>query len=125
MGVILGGQVVVICGGGGGGGGGGGRNTNSYAMIMFCVHVGAVNIYFGIPYGVSTQKQSSGLVAYENSTFRNLTLAVSGPLWRKWVLYSTLNVHVIQNWPMFVRLVQKNASSCRLFCHRLPGTLPR
>ena len=29
--------------------------------------------------GVSTQKQSSGLVAHENSTFRNLALAVSGP----------------------------------------------
>ena len=31
------------------------------------------------PYGVSTQIQSSGLVAHENSTFRNLALAVSGP----------------------------------------------
>ena len=30
-------------------------------------------------YGVSTQLQSSGLVAHENSTFRNLALAVSGP----------------------------------------------
>ena len=29
--------------------------------------------------GVSTQLQSSGLVAYENSAFRNLALAVSGP----------------------------------------------
>ena len=29
--------------------------------------------------GVSTQFQSSGLVAYENSTLRNLTLAVSVP----------------------------------------------
>ena len=29
--------------------------------------------------GVSTQLQSSGLVAHENSTFRNLALAVSGP----------------------------------------------
>ena len=28
--------------------------------------------------GVSTQLQSSGLVAHENSTFRNLALAVSG-----------------------------------------------
>ena len=27
----------------------------------------------------STQIQSSGLVAHENSTFKNLTLAVSGP----------------------------------------------
>ena len=27
--------------------------------------------------GVSTQLQSSGLVAHENSTFRNLALAVS------------------------------------------------
>ena len=68
-----------MAGGGDLRGGGGGRNSNSYAMIMFCVRVGAVNIYFGIPYGVSTQKQSSGLVVYENSTFRNLTLAVSGP----------------------------------------------
>ena len=32
----------------------------------------------GIP-GVSTHLQSSGLVADENSTFRNLALAVSGP----------------------------------------------
>ena len=47
--------------------------------------------------GVSTQLQSSGLVAHENSTFRNLALAFLGPLWRKWVLYSTLNVHVIQH----------------------------
>ena len=31
------------------------------------------------PNGVSTQLQSSGLVAHENSTFRNLALAVSGP----------------------------------------------
>ena len=31
------------------------------------------------PDGVSTQLQSSGLVAHENSTFRNLALAVSGP----------------------------------------------
>ena len=29
--------------------------------------------------GVSTQLQTSGLVAHENSTFRNLALAVSGP----------------------------------------------
>ena len=29
--------------------------------------------------GVSTQLQSSGLVAHENSSFRNLALAVSGP----------------------------------------------
>ena len=29
--------------------------------------------------GVSTQLQSSGLVAHENSTFRNLALAVSRP----------------------------------------------
>ena len=29
--------------------------------------------------GVITQLQSSGLVAHENSTFRNLALAVSGP----------------------------------------------
>ena len=35
-----GGQVVVICGGEGGG-----RNTNSYAMIMFCVREGAVYIH--------------------------------------------------------------------------------
>ena len=29
--------------------------------------------------GVSTQLQSAGMVAHENSTFRNLALAVSGP----------------------------------------------
>ena len=29
-------------------------------------------------YGVNTQKQSSDLVVYENSTFRNLALVVSG-----------------------------------------------
>ena len=29
-------------------------------------------------FGVSTQLQSSGLVAHENNTFRNLALAVSG-----------------------------------------------
>ena len=27
------------------GGGGGGRNKNSYAMITFCVRVGAVNLH--------------------------------------------------------------------------------
>ena len=32
-----------------------------------------------VVFGVSTQLQSSGLVAHENSTFRNLALAVSGP----------------------------------------------
>ena len=32
----------------------------------------------GVRDGVSTQIQSSGLVAHENSTFRNLALAVSG-----------------------------------------------
>ena len=31
------------------------------------------------PLGVSTQLQSSSLVAHENSTFRNLALAVYGP----------------------------------------------
>ena len=30
-------------------------------------------------HGVSTQKQSSGLVAHENSKFRSLALAVSVP----------------------------------------------
>ena len=35
-------------------------------------------LYYKID-GVSTQLQSSGLVAHENSTFRNLALAVSGP----------------------------------------------
>ena len=34
---------------------------------------------FVVIFGVSTQLQSSGLVAHENSTFRNLALAVSGP----------------------------------------------
>ena len=33
----------------------------------------------GYARGVSTQLQSSGLVAHENSTFRNLALAVFGP----------------------------------------------
>ena len=33
--------------------------------------------------GVSTQLQSSGLVAHENSAFRNLALAVSGPFMAK------------------------------------------
>ena len=32
---------------------------------------------------------------------------------------------MIQHWSMFVRLMQKNASLCGLFCHRLPGALPR
>ena len=34
---------------------------------------------YKLTYGVSTQ-QSSGLVAHENSTFRNLALAVSVPI---------------------------------------------
>ena len=33
--------------------------------------------------GVRTQLQSSGLVAHENSAFRNLALAVSGPFMAK------------------------------------------
>ena len=44
----------VICGGGGGGGGG--VHTNSFAMIMFCVFVGAVymllvclRLFMGLP----------------------------------------------------------------------------
>ena len=36
------------------------------------------NVHVAV-YGVSTQLQTSGLVAHENSTFRNLALAVSGP----------------------------------------------
>ena len=41
---------------------------------------GGISIYIlARPDGVSTQLQSSGLVAHENSTFRNLALAVSGP----------------------------------------------
>ena len=39
-----GGQVGVICSGGGGGGEGG-VHTNSFAMIMFCVFVGAVYMH--------------------------------------------------------------------------------
>ena len=75
--------------------------------------------------GVSTQKQSSGFVAHENSTFRNLALAVSGPfmaymgalLYFKCAFDSTL---------VYVCLAYAdNASLCGLFCHRLPGALPR
>ena len=40
---------------------------------------GKLNIKRHSPSGVSTQLQSSGLVAHENSTFRNLAPAVSGP----------------------------------------------
>ena len=36
-------------------------------------------IFYSTVLGVSTQIQSSGLVAHENSTFRNLALAMSGP----------------------------------------------
>ena len=35
----------MICGRGGGGRGEGGVHTNSFAMIMFCVFVGAVNMH--------------------------------------------------------------------------------
>ena len=41
------------------------------------------NVYaklFALGVSSCTQLQSSGLVAHENSTFRNLALAVSGPL---------------------------------------------
>ena len=38
-----------------------------------------VGLWYVYAYDVSTQLQSSGLVAHENSTFRNLALAVSGP----------------------------------------------
>ena len=47
-----------------------GRNFLSSSMV----HV-SHDVYDG----VSTQLQSAGLVAHENSTFRNLARAVSGP----------------------------------------------
>ena len=47
------------------------KHTCFYKIIHFSVQFSAI--------GVSTQLQSSGLVAHENSTFRNLALAVSGP----------------------------------------------
>ena len=72
--------------------------------------------------GVSTQKQSSGLVVHENSTFRNVALAVSGPFM---ALIGALFDFKCACDSTLVRLLQKNASLCGLFCHRLPGTLPR
>ena len=45
--------------------------SNKHCLLTFCI-IPVLN-------GVSTQLKSSGLVAHENSTFRNLALAVSGP----------------------------------------------
>ena len=58
--------------------------------LLFCDSSVVVNMLLSLrevqnidvgkePNGVSTQLQSSGLVAHENSTFRNLALAISGP----------------------------------------------
>ena len=59
--------------------------TTGYARVLLFMFIrrelgGMVqDVYFSLHTGVSTQLQSSGLVAHENSTFRNLALAVSGP----------------------------------------------
>ena len=46
--------------------------------MLNCLEI-STDIYVTSISGVSSQLQSSGLVAHENSTFRNLALAVSGP----------------------------------------------
>ena len=58
-------------------------NWKKKHTCMVCMHVCKTFEMIGrdlalCAYGVSTQLQSSGLVAHENSTFRNLALAVSG-----------------------------------------------
>ena len=58
--------------------------TNISATISMCFErlensKYKTHILHWATYGVSTQLQSSGLVAHENSTFRNLALAVFGP----------------------------------------------
>ena len=50
---------------------------DSWSIVKFSTD--SVMFYDSDTIGVSTQLQSSGLVAHENSTFRNLALAVSGP----------------------------------------------
>ena len=59
---------------------------NRTVSLLISGHMHGIEIFFDFsltvkaaPHGVSTQLQSSGLVAHENSTFRNLALAVSGP----------------------------------------------
>ena len=49
--------------------------ANVFCVLACGKHVTTIDVLLG----VSTQLQSSGLVAHENSTFRNLALAVSGP----------------------------------------------
>ena len=51
------------------------RRLQNKAIMMYKI----VNNLVETPVGVSTQLQPSGLVAHENSTFRILALAVSGP----------------------------------------------
>ena len=75
--------------------------------------------------GVSTRVQSYGLVAHENSTFRNLALAVSVPFMMSMGTLVYFNVHMIKHWSMFVMLMNKNACLCGLYCHGLPSKVPR
>ena len=62
--------------------------SHARAQIQVCVSwmpkfgellFSTLQVLTSVPIGVSTQLQSSGLVTHENSTFRNLALAVSGP----------------------------------------------
>ena len=70
--------------------------------------------------GVSTQLQSSGLVAHENSTFWNLALAVSVSLMdTPFVFKRVYDLY----WSICMLMMMKNASLCSLFCHRLPSQL--
>ena len=48
-------------------------------MVSPYIYLAYSLLIYYLPTGVSTQIQSSGFVAHEHSTFRNLVHAVSGP----------------------------------------------
>ena len=57
------------------------QNCNDSHLFFSISEPTIFNVYAKLfALGVSTQLQSSGLVAHENSTFRNLAIAVSGPV---------------------------------------------
>ena len=65
----------------------------------------------------STQIQSSGLVAHENSTFRNLALAVSGPFMMQMGALFDFKCTCDSTLVYICQADAVNASLCGLFCH--------
>ena len=76
------------------------RLTSFFNDLLFTHSVGDV-----LTCGVSTQLQSSGLVAHENSTFRNLALSVSGPKLFFFAFGLLRFIEIIETMNFFIRLV--------------------